>query len=85
MRFALARYAGLSGRVPGPSATNWVKMLGMSSQEAVKWFAEQNIPLGHHGDPEDIANMVTFLASDKAKFITGQAINVDGGMVKATI
>ena len=41
--------------------------------------------LGHHADPEDIASMVTFLASDKAKFITGQAINVDGGMVKATI
>ena len=43
------------------------------------------IPLGHHGDPEDAANMVAFLASDRAKFITGQAINVDGGMVKSTI
>ena len=43
---------------------------------------EQNIPLGHHGDAEDIANLVAFLSSDKAKFITGQAINVDGGMVK---
>ena len=60
-------------------------VLGMSGPEAIKWFAEQNIPLGYHGDPEDIANMVAFLASDKAKFITGQAINVDGGMVKAVV
>ena len=57
----------------------------MSGPEAINWFAEPNIPLGHHGDPEDIASMVAFLASDKAKFITGQAISVDGGMVKATI
>ena len=70
---------------PGGLGDQLGQMLGMSSPEAVKWFAEQNIPLGHHGDPEDIANMVAFLASDKAKFITGQAINVDGGMVKATI
>jgi 3-oxoacyl-[acyl-carrier protein] reductase len=61
------------------------QMLNMSGPEAIKWFAEQNIPLGHHGDPEDIANLVAFLASDRAKFITGQAINVDGGMVKAPI
>jgi len=61
------------------------QMIGKSGPEAITWFAEQNIPLGHHGDPDDIANMVAFLASEKAKFITGQAINVDGGMVKTTI
>ncbi len=60
-------------------------MLGKSGREAIKWFAEQNIPLGHHGDVEDIANMVAFLASDKAKFVSGQAINVDGGMVKCIV
>jgi len=70
---------------PGELADQLGKKLGMSIPEVMKWFAEQNIPLGHHGDPEDIANMVAFLASDKAKFITGQAINVDGGMVKSLI
>jgi 3-oxoacyl-[acyl-carrier protein] reductase len=60
-------------------------MLNMSGQEAITWFAEQNIPLGRYGTPEEIAAMVTFLASEKASFITGQAINVDGGMVKAVV
>lgn len=70
---------------PGQLGDQLGGMLGKSGQEAITWFAEQNIPLGHHGLPEDIAYMVTFLASEKAKFITGQAINVDGGMVKSTI
>ena len=70
---------------PGALAERLGQKLGMSVPEVMKWFAEQNIPLGHHGDPEDIANMVAFLASDKAKFITGQAINVDGGMVKSLV
>ena len=70
---------------PGALAEQLGKELGMSAPEVMKWFAGQNIPLGHHGDPEDIANMVAFLASDRAKFVTGQAINVDGGMVKTLI
>lgn len=70
---------------PGGLGEQLGKMLGKSGQEAITWFAEQNIPLGHYGLPEDIASMVAFLASDKAKFITGQAINVDGGMVKTAI
>jgi 3-oxoacyl-[acyl-carrier protein] reductase len=70
---------------PGALGDQLGQLWGMPGPEAVKRFAEENIPLGHHGEPEDIANMVTFLASDKAKFITGQSINVDGGMVKALI
>jgi len=70
---------------PGGGGDQLGKILGMSGKEAMAWVAEQHIPLGHFGLPEDIAYMVVFLASERAKFITGQAINVDGGMVKATI
>ena len=41
----------------------------------------QGIPLKRSGDPIDIANAVLFLASDLSNYITGQVINVDGGMV----
>ncbi len=70
---------------PGQLGDQLGQLLGMPGPEAIKAFAKQNIPLGHYGEPEDMASMVAFLASDKAKFITGQAINVDGGMVKAYI
>jgi NAD(P)-dependent dehydrogenase (short-subunit alcohol dehydrogenase family) len=38
------------------------------------------IPLGRLGAPEDIANAVAFLSSDEARYMTGQAINVTGGL-----
>lgn len=41
----------------------------------------QNIPLRRPAEPEDIAKVVAFLASDDSSYITGQVINVDGGMV----
>lgn len=41
----------------------------------------EQIPLGHVGKPEDVANAVGFLVSDEAAYITGQVLNVDGGMV----
>lgn len=48
--------------------------------DAAKEATIKNIPLGRVGQPEDIAEMVAFLASDKASYITGQVISVDGGM-----
>ena len=48
--------------------------------ENVKEAATAQIPLGRFGKPEDIANMVAYLASEKASYITGQIISVDGGM-----
>ena len=44
-----------------------------------KWI--QGIPLKRAGKPEDIANLCLFLSSDLSSFITGQVINVDGGML----
>ena len=42
-------------------------------------------PAGHVGNPLDIANMVLYLSSDKAGFITGENICIDGGMTRQTI
>ena len=51
--------------------------------EAIKTGVLTQIPMGRFGDPEDIAAAVAFLASADAKFITGQTLTVDGGMVMA--
>lgn len=49
--------------------------------DKVKEASAAQIPLGTFGRPEDIANAVAFLASEKAAYITGQVLNVDGGML----
>ena len=62
---------------PGFIATDMTAAMPEKAQEHVL----TSIPLGKMGKPEDIANAVLFLASDKASYITGQVIHVDGGMV----
>jgi 3-oxoacyl-[acyl-carrier protein] reductase len=51
--------------------------------ESQEQFARAYIPLGYFGDPCDMAYMVTFLCSPKARYITGQRMYVDGGMAQA--
>ncbi|WP_299087078.1 3-oxoacyl-[acyl-carrier-protein] reductase [uncultured Metabacillus sp.] len=49
--------------------------------EEMKTEMLKQIPLAKLGEPSDIANIVSFLASDKSKYITGQTMHVNGGMV----
>ena len=45
-----------------------------------QWQSEHEIPVGEYGQPEDVANLVCFLASPRARYITGAVIPVDGGL-----
>jgi NAD(P)-dependent dehydrogenase (short-subunit alcohol dehydrogenase family) len=47
--------------------------------QTVEDFCRENYPLKRIGEPEDVAEMVAYLASDRASFITGALIPVDGG------
>jgi 3-oxoacyl-[acyl-carrier protein] reductase len=49
--------------------------------DQAKDYIMQKIPMKFFGKPQDIANIVVFLASDEARYITGQTIHVNGGMV----
>ena len=62
---------------PGFIATDMTDVL----PDAVKNAVIPNIPLGKFGEVADIASAVAFLASPEAKYITGQCLTVDGGMV----
>lgn len=62
---------------PGVIHTDMVDKLG---EETIDSLREQT-PLGRLGTPEDIALAVSFLASDKASFITGQVLTADGGFI----
>ena len=46
------------------------------------WQSEHEIPVGAYGEPEDLANLAVFLASPRARYITGAVIPVDGGLRK---
>ncbi len=59
---------------PGYTATERLKQLGSRP--------EAQIPLGRIADPEEFANVVVFLASERASYVTGTSILVDGGLTK---
>jgi NAD(P)-dependent dehydrogenase (short-subunit alcohol dehydrogenase family) len=56
-------------------------LAGSSNVEELRDEAARTHPLGRIGQPQDIANVVLFLASDQASFMTGEHVNVDGGMM----
>jgi 3-oxoacyl-[acyl-carrier protein] reductase len=76
---------------PGPNLTDRMKEIinkmsldtGKSKEEIEKMWTEQ-VPMGRFGTPEELANLVVFLASEKASYITGTVIQADGGFIKGT-
>ena len=62
---------------PGFIETNMTNVL----KDDIKENIAKQIPLNRMGKPEDVANVVKFLASEESSYITGQVINVDGGML----
>ena len=67
---------------PGPVATPIFAKTGMQESQLNDFAGaiQNRIPLKRFGQPEEIANLVAFLASDDASFITGSEYNIDGGM-----
>ncbi|HZO29141.1 MAG TPA: SDR family NAD(P)-dependent oxidoreductase, partial [Chloroflexota bacterium] len=78
MALELGRY-GITSNVVAPGLTD-ISGISLSSQnpEYQRAFVSQ-VPLGRLGQPDEIADAVLFIASDRARFITGQLLCVDGG------
>lgn len=68
-------------RFPGGSWDRRVK----EQPEAMEAFVEENLPLGRFGSVEEVANLVTFLASPRASLLTGTCIPVDGSQGRTLI
>ena len=65
-------------------ATVRAEEAGITFDEALEKMTA-DIPLGRIGDPDEFATLVVFLASERASYITGTTIQVDGGMVRSLL
>lgn len=72
-----SRNINVNAIAPGYVITKMTGVLNDKTKEEIL----SNIPMKKPANPEDIANVALFLASDDSNYITGQVINVDGGMV----
>jgi 3-oxoacyl-[acyl-carrier protein] reductase len=69
------------GSVSAPGGTWWRRQ--QEDPEGMARFVEQNIPMGRFGTAEEIANVVAFLCSERASWVTGATVVVDGGQSRA--
>lgn len=67
------------GTIATPMARSNIGKLPQARQEALFNYVQEHYPMQRIGEPNDIAEMVCFLASEQAKWITGAIFNVDGG------
>lgn len=63
-----------------PGRIHSEQILRNYTPEYRQWQADNEIPMGRYGEPEDLANLVCFLSSPRASYITGTVIPVDGGL-----
>jgi NAD(P)-dependent dehydrogenase (short-subunit alcohol dehydrogenase family) len=71
--------AGITVNAVAPGATDTPLNAEAYTAEVRRTY-EQRIPLGHIGTAEEVADVVLFLASDAARYVTGQEVIVDGGL-----
>ncbi len=63
-----------------PGRIHSEQILRNYTPEYRQWQCDNEIPMGRYGEPQDLADLVTFLASPRASYITGAVIPVDGGL-----
>jgi NAD(P)-dependent dehydrogenase (short-subunit alcohol dehydrogenase family) len=71
----------VNGVNPGVTITNLHRRGGMNEEQYGKFLerSKETHPLGRPGEPEEIASLILFLASDRASWMTGETIPIDGG------